>query len=216
MALRGVVMSLMLKTRFAYVVAALLGSCSSHLLAGSSPPGCRVGDCGIQEAAPYKHIVVARLNHVATDDEMRKIYRWGKSGSWKDFSDDEADYVARNRVFILPADRKGTPLMLHMSHEEYRRVTFNEGDLVRYTPRMAGYQGGETIPASIYSTLAGCIMVLCRAEDKACAEQYQIGVFRHRDGVQIDPRTQEVIAGGVTIDQLSLLPVSPKAALQEK
>jgi hypothetical protein len=207
-------MSLKFRAGLTWAVAAFLASLCSHSLADSSPPGCKMGDCGIQKAVPYWHIVVAQLAHVATDDEMRKIYRWGKSGPWKNFPDDEADYIARNRVFTLPADSKGTPLMLHMSHEEYRRVAFHEGDLVRYTPRMAGHEGGPA--PSIYSSLSGCIMVLCRADDKVCAERYRTGVFRFSDGVQIDSKTQEVVPGGVTIDQLSLLPKPSTVKTQEK
>jgi hypothetical protein len=183
----------------------LTGLCAASV-AGASPPGCKVGDCGLRQAAPFAHIVVARLSHVVTDDAMRRLYRWGKAGVWKHLPDDEADYLARNRVLVLPADDKGTPLMLHMSHEEYRRLVFHEGDLVRYTPRLAGLPHPSGPAPSIYSTLSGCIMVLCRAEDSACAAHYRTGVFRHADGVQIDPRTQQPLPGGVTIDPLSLLP----------
>lgn len=172
--------------------------------AAGHPPACLVGDCAIRSASAYEHIVIGRLIRVGNDDEMRQLYRWAKSGVWKNFPDDEANYLERNRVLFLPADAKGTPVMLHMSHEEFRRVTFQEGDLVRYTPRVAGSQSSEG--PSIYSNLAGCIAILCRAEDKVCAERYRTGVFRRSDGVQVDLKRGKPLAGGFLIDPLSLLP----------
>lgn len=190
--------------RFSHYLAMAAGllACSFTTAAGG-PPGCERGDCGILQAASYEHIVVGRIRHVATDDEMRRLYRWAKAGPWKDFADDEADYIKRNRVFVLPADAQDTPVMLHMSHEEYGRLTFHAGDLVRYTPRMAGHAGDGP---SIYSALAGCIAVLCRAADTACVGQYRSGVYRRSDGALLDFSSGQVIPGGITIDPLSLLP----------
>lgn len=186
-----------------WAVALCLGWSMAAVTAADRPPGCSRGECGLRQAAAYGHIVVGHLLRVATDDEMRKLYRWAKGGAWKGFADDETDYIQRNRVFLLPADAKGTPVMVHMSHEEYRRVPFHEGDLVRYTPRMAGHEGADQ---SIYSTLAGCIAILCRAGDKACSERYRPGVFRRADGIQLDFNTEKPVAGGIVIDPLSLLP----------
>lgn len=181
------------------------------VLAGAAdkPPGCPKDDCVTRGPSPYPHIVIGRLIRVGTDEEMRQLYRWAKPGVWKDFPDDEADYLERNRVLLLPLDAKGTPAMVHMSHEEFRRVTFRVGDLVRYTPRMAGSPGGEG--RSIYSSLAGCIAILCRAEDAACAERYRTGVFRRSDGVQVDPKHGKPVMGGIVIDPLSLLPKTAEA-----
>lgn len=192
-------------------IASLL--CAGIALAADAPPGCDAADCGIRRAAAYPHLVIGRLVRVASEAEMRALYRWARAGAWKGFGDSEADYLERNRLLILPADDAGTPVWLHMSHEEYRRVTFQSGDLLRYTPRTAG--GSDAAP-SIYSALAGCIAILCRAEDRACAQQYRAGVFRRADGVQIDFVTEAPLPAGVTIDPLSLLPRGASAGVSQQ
>lgn len=178
-------------------------------MAAGRPPGCERGDCGIRQPAAYEHIVIGHLRHVATDAEMSKLHRWARNGPWKELADDEADYLKRNRVFLMTADERGTPVMLHMSHEEYRRVTFHPGDLVRYTPRMAGHDGSDQ---GIYSILAGCMAILCRSEDSACMERYRPGTFRRTDGLQLDFESGRATAGGIVIDPLSLLPKNGNAA----
>jgi hypothetical protein len=52
-------------------------------------------------------------------------------------SDDEAKCLDRNRLLVLPVDDRGQQVV-HMSRDEFQRVTFQEGDLVRYTLRMVG------------------------------------------------------------------------------
>lgn len=174
------------------------------------PLGCKSGNCGLNQG-PYPNIVVGRLAHIASDDEMHAVYRWAKQGVWQQLADDEADYLDRNRLFVLPVDDHGQPVLVHMSHDEYRRVTFQEGDLVRYTPRMAGNDGAAPGNKSIYSSLAGCIAILCRAADQKCQQQYRSGVYRRSDGVQLDARTDKPVKGGITIDPISLLPKSESA-----
>jgi hypothetical protein len=176
----------------------------------AAPLGCKSGNCGLSEGA-YPNIVVGRLDHIASDDEMHAVYRWAKQGVWKQLLDDEADYLERNRLFVLPADERGQQVLVHMSHDEFRRVTFQEGDLVRYTPRMAGNDGATPGTKSIYSSLAGCIAILCRAEDQKCQQQYRPGVYRRGDGVQLDARTDKPVKGGIAIDPISLLPKSESA-----
>lgn len=191
--------------------ALLLGLMAATLgqVAHAAPPGCTVGDCGLRTASAYEYLVIARVGRIATDEEMRRLYGWAKPRIWRDFQDDEADYLRRNRLFVLPADRAGAPVMVHMSHEEFRRVGFEPGDLVRYIPHVRGAHPGAD--ESLYSDLAGCIAVLCRASDPACASQYRTGVFRRADGVELVFRTQQPKPGGVVVDPVSLLPQSKGA-----
>lgn len=174
-------------------------------------PVCPKGGCGIGKPVLYPNIVIGPLQHVASDTEMRKFYRWAKAGPWKKFPDSEDDYVARNRLFVVPVDKQGTPVILHMCRQEYDQVDFHTGDLIRYTTHI-GPNPHQSGPAPMkFSTIAGCIMIVCRAEDKACWGHYQQGVFRRADGVQIDFKTGKPIPDGIVIDTVSMLP-KPKEA----
>jgi len=124
-----------------WVFSMFLAYATVTALAADQPPGCPRGDCGLRQAAAYPNIVIGRLVGIASDDEMHKLYHWAKQGAWRTFSDDEADYLHRNRLFIVAAGEQSTPVMLHMSHEEYKNVTFNEGDMVRYIPHRRGHEG---------------------------------------------------------------------------
>ncbi|MDY0013663.1 MAG: hypothetical protein RBS40_12315 [Rhodocyclaceae bacterium] len=170
------------------------------------PPGCAIDTCGLRQSTGYEHLIIGPLAGIATNEEMSRLFQWAKPRIWRDFQEDEADYLRRNRLFILPADEAGTPVMVHMSHEEFRRVSFEPGDLVRYIPHIRGAHPG--VDESLYSDLAGCIAVLCRASDQACISRYRTGVFRRTDGIQIDFKTGRPQPGGVVIDPVSLLPSS--------
>ncbi|MDR0716286.1 MAG: hypothetical protein LBF50_02560 [Azoarcus sp.] len=176
--------------------------------AEDAPPGCPAGsgDCGLSASglAPFDAIVVGHPLKVLSDDEMRALYRWAKTRMWKDFPDDEADYLARNRVMLLPVDAEGRrAVFVHMAVTDYIPEVYLPGALIRYTPRAmpeSYYPDGRPI----HSVLAGCAGVMCTAGDAACLGDYPQGTFRFNDGIELDPRTREPLAHGRHIDPISM------------
>ena len=179
--------------------------------AGETPPGCPAGNCGLGEAAPYEYIVIGRPLRILDEEEMRRLYRWAKAGVWKDFSDDEADYLARNRVILMPTGVADEEVLVHMSLLEYQSSVFGTSELVRYTPRMFPDTFDEN-GRPIHSALAGCVAILCGAGDAACMDRYHPGVFRRSDGVQMDLQADAPKKDGVVIDPVSLLPLAGETA----
>jgi hypothetical protein len=184
---------------------------TTAMAAESTPPGCSAGDCGLDEIAPYKYIIIGHPLKILDEEEMRRLYRWAKTGVWKDFLDDEADYLARNRVLLMPTDIAGKEILVHMSMVEFQSSVFGTNDLVRYTPRMLPETYDEN-GRSIHSDLAGCVAVLCSAGDKACAVLYRPGVFRRSDGIQMDLQTAAPKADGIVIDPVSMQPITDAAS----
>ena len=181
-----------------------LGATVAHA-ADDTPPGCPVGDCGIGESGlkPYDAIVIGHPLKVLSEDEMRALYRWAKQGAWKAFPDDEADYLERNRVVLLPTGAEGKAVLVHMATPDYDAVNYVPAALIRYTPRAmpeSYYPDGRRV----HSVLAGCVGLVCSAGDTDCFKQYPQGMFRFNDGIELDPNTKTALADGRVIDPVSL------------
>ena len=180
-----------------------------------TPPGCPVGDCGITTSGlkPYDVIVVGHPLKVLNDDEMRALYRWAKARAWKDLPDDEADYLERNRVMLMPTGKDGNPVFVHLARNDYDPEQSVPAALIRYSPREmpdSYYPDGRPV----HSVLAGCVAILCTANDTGCMKDFPTGMFRHKDGVELNPRTKAVLPDGRTVDPKSMR--EKAAALREK
>jgi hypothetical protein len=188
--------------------------------AEDSPPGCPAGsgDCGLAASGlePFDAILVGHPLKVLSDDEMRALYRWAKARMWKDFPDDEADYLARNRVMLMPVDAEGRAVFVHMAVTDYFPGIYLPGALIRYTPRAmpeSYYPDGRPI----HSVLAGCVGVMCLAGDAACPrDDYPQGMFRFNDGIELDPRTQQPLANGRRIDPVSMRERAAELRMRQK
>lgn len=209
-----------IRKRAAGLVLCLSMALSAWAAAGS-PPGCAEGDCGLKagQPEPYPHFVIAPVAQLPNEDEMRRLYRWAKGSEsqelWKSFADDEADYVKRNQLFVLPAGESGQPVMVHMSADEFRLMDFQIGDWVRYSPRLEGRSREAAGIADRFSALAGCILILCRKGDERCIGRYRAGIYRMEDGVEMSLTGDKPVENGVTIDTVSMLPKKPAAAKGE-
>jgi hypothetical protein len=185
-----------------FAVAAPAADRAAH----DSPPACPVGDCGIAGIQPYDAIVVGHPRKVLSDDEMRALYQWARTRTWRDFADSEADYLERNRVVLLPTGVEGKDVLVHMARVDYDAASYVAGALIRYTPRSMPdtyYPDGRPI----HSSLAGCVALLCAADDAACLKEYPRGLFRRQDGVELDPRDEThktPLAHGRVIDPVSM------------
>lgn len=185
------------------VLCAVLWMSVAH--AGETPPGCPAGDCGLTEsgARPFDAIVIGSPRKVLSLDEMRALYRWAKSRVWRDFPDDEADYLARNRVALLPTGAAGKDVLVHMAVTDYFPEAYLPGALIRYTPRaMPDSHTPDGRP--VHSVLAGCVALVCSAGDTACLKEYPTGMFRFNDGIELNPDTKTPLPNGRRIDPVSL------------
>lgn len=188
-----------------FLLLSTLVLCAGAPAASDSPPGCPEGDCGIVASGmkPYDVMVVGHPLKILDDAEMRALYRWARARAWKDFPDDEADYLERNRVALMPTGNSGKPVFVHMARTDYDPAHTIPAALIRYSPREmpdSYYPDGRPI----HSALAGCVAILCTAGDDACMKNYPSGMFRHKDGVELNPRTKGELPGGRTIDPQSM------------
>ncbi|MDR2451921.1 MAG: hypothetical protein LBE85_09200 [Candidatus Accumulibacter sp.] len=175
--------------------------------AEDTPPGCPKGsgDCGLAESGlePYNVILIGHPLKTLDDGEMRALYQWAKTRMWKDFPDNEADYLDRNRVMLMPTRAPGQYVFVHLARVSHDPEFFVPASLIRYTPRAmpeSYYPDGRPI----HSVLAGCIAVLCTAGDTACFGEYPTGMFRFNDGIELDPASKKPLPGGRIVDPVSL------------
>jgi len=175
---------------------------------GLSPPGCPVGHCGLRSSSAYPNLVIGVLQYVYDDDEMRKLYRWGKrSGVWRDFDDDLDDFLARNRVLRVGVGEGRAPFILILSRAEYDGDPPSPGDLVRYVPLRPHHDAEGRKAPSRFSVLAGCVAVLCLKANASCFENHAEGLFNKTTGVEISLRTGKAVPAGRVVDPITALPV---------
>lgn len=181
---------------------------SIKISSSRSPPGCPVGDCGLRSSSAYTDLVIGVLQHVYTDDEMRKLYRWGKTSNvWRDFDDDMADFLARNRVLRINVGKSRTPFIFIVSRAEYDGAPPLPGDLVRYVPLRPHHDAEGRKAPSRFSVLSGCIAILCRTTDGPCFKNYEEGFFDKSTGVEINVRTGKAVPSGKVVDPITALPL---------
>jgi len=180
-----------------------------------SPPGCASGDCGLRSSSAYPGLVIGVLQHVYDDNEMRKLYRWGKSTNvWRDFDDDLDDFLARNRVLRISVGKARRPVIVIISKAEYEGAPTLPGDLLRYVPLRAHHDAEGRKAPSRFSALSGCVAILCREVDSSCFKNYEEGFFNKSTGAEIDERTEITIPSGKAVDPMTALPVkAAKSAL---
>lgn len=58
------------------------------------------------------------------------------------------------------------------------------------------------------SFLVGCIQVLCRQSDFACAKRYRAGVYAVDTGIPVNVRRLKPLSGTPTIDPVTYVPKS--------
>jgi hypothetical protein len=180
-----------------------LGAQAADHTVNDSPPACPVGNCGIAGIRPYDAIIIGQPRKILSDDEMRALYQWAKTRAWKDLPDSEEDYLERNRVVLLPTGVEGRDVLVHMATVDYDAASYVAEALIRYTPRSMPetyYPDGRPI----HSSLAGCVALLCAAGDTACFEKHPQGLFRHQDGVELDPNSKTPLDNGRVIDPVSM------------
>ena len=180
-----------------------------------SPPGCATGNCGLRSSSAYPELVIGVFQHVYDDNEMRQLYRWGKTSNvWRDFDDDLDDFLARNRVLLVSVGKAREPFILITSKAEYDGAPPLPGDLVRYVPLRPHHDAEGRKAPSRFSVLSGCIAILCRTTDGPCFKNYEEGFFNKNTGAEINLRTDKTVPSGKVVDPMTALPVKAvKSAL---
>lgn len=176
-----------------------------------SPPGCATGDCGLRSSSANPDLVIGILQHVYDENEMQRLYQWGKStGIWHDFDDDLNDFLTRNRVLLVNAGEKNSSLLLIISSSEYFDAPPVDGDLVRYVPLRPYHDAEGRKAPSRFSVLSGCIAILCRKSDVPCFGNYIDGIFDIRTGLEITRKVDQYNPHRKAVDPITALPV-PRA-----
>lgn len=171
---------------------------------------CSRAHCGLQADGSYPHYVIGTIHGVASVRESGAIFRKVRQqGYWKSLPASSAAFT-RNvlPVSIMTRTPTGTvPVTMLMSQTEFKGAPLKQGDLVRYTPHDEShrYPPAEDKDIHPYWDAIGCVAILCRAEDKACKKQYQLGVFRRDNGVAVDLKGR-VLKDVAAIDPVSLFP----------
>lgn len=195
-------------------VLVLLVAGSWASMAFSSPMNCESDQCGLQVDGAYPDYVIGTLTHIGTDADMKRVFRWAKHhGYWKSLPTSAGPYLKRLQLMTIAPDssRQAASITVFMPKREFEAAPYHVGALVRYRSHGQDVDEPENpVALAFFKGLTGCIVTLCSREDKACRHRYKPGVYTP-EGHQVDPDTGEVMAGGVTIDTVSLLPESSEA-----
>ena len=178
----------------------------------AAPLDCSHNRCGLLTDGDYRNLVIGRLVHVGSDAEMQSVYRWAKAhGYWKSLPNSPVPYLHDVKLvtIALPRSIAKQPVTVFMQVEEYNPAPLITGTLVRYSPHGSAHEAPPKADANelaLYHGLTGCVAVLCGAHDTACFKRYRQGVFTKAHGQPVNPKTGTLIAGGESIDPISLLP----------
>lgn len=173
---------------------------------------CATNRCGLHANGPYPNYVIGTLAHVGTNADLTQVFRWAKGhGYWQSLPDSVKPYLQDVRLVTirLPSSMARYPVTVFVTQQEYSVSPYRVGDLVRYSPHGSDHEippkkGADD--AALFHGLTGCVALLCRQADRACAKRYLQGVFTKTQGNQVDLHTGQVMTGGLRIDPISLLP----------
>lgn len=174
---------------------------------------CAGDRCGLHANGPYPNYVIGTLAHVGTDADMARVFEWAKRhGYWQALPASVKPYLEDVALVTirLPSALARHPVTVFVTRQESSLAPYRVGDLVRYSPHGADHEippKPDADDAALFHGLTGCVALLCRKRDHACQKRYLQGVFTKAQGRQVDLRTGRVIAGGLRIDPVSLLPV---------
>lgn len=181
--------------------------------AAAASPDCVANACGLHADGAYPAYVIGTVAHIGSDADLRRVFAWARRhGYWKALPESVAPYLQDVKLvtIALPPPLARHPVTVFVTHEEFAVSPYPVGALVRYSPHGADHETppkADADDAALFHGLTGCVALLCRAGDGACAQRYVEGVFTKADGRQVDQATGKVIPGGQRIDPNSLLPV---------
>jgi len=185
------------------LLAAATGVSSAH----AAPFDC-AKRCGVDQEGAYPHLIVGTVDGIATPEQsaalfqaMRKAKRWAALPT-----DLETFRKSVQPVSIrLPSGRSYTVLI---TQEEAKAAPINVGDFVRYSPHRGDYEKPPSDAPDVvaYWKSTGCVAVLCRAGDGACAGGYRNGIYRASDGAALSMDGKPAGINALGIDPNSMRP----------
>ncbi len=187
------------------------GLFGNFALADSMPPICAANHCGLFSDGAYPNLVIGKLAHIGTDEEMKQVYQWAKShGYWQNLPNSADPYFHDLKLvtITLPPGQGNGTITVIMQKEEFNSAPYVVGDLVRYSPHDAVHEApkGSVDAITLFHKLSGCVATLCRQGDATCAKSYQDGVFNTTQGIPVSLKTGQEV-DGTRINPLSLLPI---------
>lgn len=174
---------------------------------------CEAGYCNLATSeGVYQKIVIGKLVHIASDAEMAKVvHRARAHGYWQDLPDAAAPYQRDIKMVTIAPSNGAEPLTVFMMQREFEAAPLSVGALVRYHPHDPDWVPPENpVSRALYYGLTGCVATLCAEHDNGCQSQFKTGVFTLQ-GQQISPDSGEILAHGITINPISLRPVTEPA-----
>lgn len=170
----------------------------------AAPMSCLNDGCATPGDGHFPHLVLGTVDHVATEQEKRDLFQWAQAQHyWQSIPQDEQSFVELVQPVSIRFSDTQTMTLL-MAQEEYDVVGLNKDDYVRYTYHPDSEHPPEYIETTTlpYWHLYGCIVVLCRVDDKQCLPRYRSGIFAMADGQPLDTHTYAPLDTGTWIDPI--------------
>lgn len=182
----------------------------------AAPFNCKTNRCGLLAKASYPNLVLGSIERIADKNDMRAVFKWAHAhGYWNSLPANGKGYLDAVKMLSLSVPNSHgqgkRSITVLMTPEEFNLAPLHVGELVRYSPHGAKHERAErpTDPiARAYWDLVGCVALICRKTDHACWTRYRTGVYRKKDGREINASNGQMMAHGTRIDPISLFPVA--------
>ena len=166
--------------------------------------------CGLRSDTAYNYQVVGSFLKTATRAESDALFKKLRTdGLWLFLPNDPKQFYDEIAIVSVSVNQPGfKPITVMIPRFEADAGGFKAGDLVRYSPHLLGHEQPpvDTPLARQYWSITGCVMVLCRQEDKACFNTYRPSIYAFPSGKQVDFNHQ-IVPGGLTVDPTNMRPI---------
>jgi len=167
----------------------------------AAPFDCKTNRCGIAIDAPYPNLAVGTIDGIATAAQAKVVlYDAHRLGLWHIFPPDSASFIAQ--IQLVSISIKGKSMTVLIGTDEAQASDFQIGELARFAPHR-GFREPPR-PNDPYWIGDGCLALLCIPGDSVCRQQYLPGLYRVKDGAELDASGRQVVPGGAIIDPMSM------------
>lgn len=175
-----------------------------------SPFNCKDNNhCDLLSEKEYKTQIIGRLVGMADQTTSQRVFDFLRAQGWWTFlpAAPEKFYRSVGMVALQVEGQNGRLFTVMMPAAEREAAAYAVGDLVRYSPHIQQYERPpeNTPEAHAYWSVTGCVLILCRAQDALCMDNYQQGFFDFKTGQEVN-KEGVVIQGGKVIDTVTMLP----------
>ena len=168
--------------------------------------------CGLRSDTAYNYQVVGSFLKTATRAQSDALFKKLRTdGLWLFLPNDPKQFYDEIAIVSVSVDKPGfKPITVMIPRFEADAGDFKVGDLVRYSPHLFGHEKPpvDTPLARQYWSLTGCVIILCRKEDKACFKDYHPAIYKFPEGKELN-FNHAVVQDGITIDPNNMRPITP-------